>query len=471
MSLVDRVRRTIRRRNLVPPGARVVAAISGGPDSVALAHLLHALDRQGELRLVALAHLNHRLRPEAERDEAHCRSIAEALGLPLVVERIDVRARAAETGRSIEAAAHDIRHAFFERARLAHHADATALGHTMDDQAETFLLRLIRGAGPRGLGAMHPKRGAVVRPLIDCRRSELRAFLDADHIGYVCDQSNEDVRIPRNRVRTELLPLLEHRFNPRIVDALSRAAELARADEASLEAQAADYWRRHAAAHPLGWSLDAGDLASRPVALQRRVVLHGMAVVAPGRPVGFEHVERAVALLTPSSAAVDLPGQRWERHGRFVVLRSRSAGRPPSPRDAAPQFRHVLRIPGDTPISEAGCVVTAELLGGASPDVLGLTPDRAAVVPAALVASGGMAVRGRRPGDRVRPGPGGSRKLQDVLVDRKVPRQDRDRIPLVVDRDDRIVWVAGHVQAQEFRVTDPAQAVVVLRLKGVGGSC
>src|SRR5580765_8149785 len=168
--LLDRVRRTIRRHHLASPSTRVVIALSGGGDSVALAHLLRELSVNGvagELAVAGAAHFNHQLRDQADADEAFCRSLAASFGWPFVSEREDVRARAAREGRSIEDAARAARHAFFERARVELGADAVAVGHTRDDQAETFLLRLIRGAGPRGLSSMHPRSSHVIRPLLD----------------------------------------------------------------------------------------------------------------------------------------------------------------------------------------------------------------------------------------------------------------------------------------------------------------
>ena len=224
----DNVRSFARRHGLFPPGTRVVAAVSGGSDSVALAHILRALERAGELRLVSVAHLNHQLRETAGRDEQAAIEVAAALGVPAFVERADVKGRASRDRRSLEAAAHAERYEFYERARLHAHADSVALGHTMDDQAETVLLRLLRGAGVQGLAGMYPRRGTVVRPLLGCRRSDLRTYLRERRLTWVDDESNADVAIPRNRVRVELVPLLQERFNPAIVDILADEAALAR---------------------------------------------------------------------------------------------------------------------------------------------------------------------------------------------------------------------------------------------------
>lgn len=473
MSLIDRVRRTLQRHHLASSSTRVVAALSGGPDSMALVHLLRELDAAGELRLVAVAHLNHGLRAAAGTDEQFSAAVAGSLGLPFTTERIDVRAIAAAEHRSIEDAAHTARSAFFERAVARHRADVTAVGHTRDDQAETVLLRLIRGAGSRGLSAMHPRNGVVIRPLLDCSRADVRSFLETRAIAFVHDASNDDVGIPRNRVRAELLPLLVQRFNPRMVDVLAAEAALARADHQFLDPMAEQWCASHLVQAQSGtWTSDADVLAALPPAVAWRVLHKAMSRAAHGRLIGFDDVERAWAVVAEGGAAFDAPGHRVERVGRYVVLSSRPAGsasrRPAVPGGQVLAFSHPLPVPGEVAVPEIGCVVSAEFALSAqhAPRADGLT----AVVPKDRVA-GGLAVRNRRPGDRLRPSSAGHRKLQDLLVDRKVPRAERDRIPIVVDADGRIVWVAGHALDRDFQVSDPAQAVVILRLKGVGGSC
>src|SRR5262249_52565998 len=202
--MIQSVRRFIADRDLIPRGARVLAAVSGGSDSIALAHLLHELEQTGELRVAGIVHFNHQLRMAADADEAFVRGVATALGYPLFADRADVAARARRERRSIEAAARTARHEWVERARQASGAGPVALGHTRDDQAETVLLRMIRGAGPRGFSGMHPRTGTIVRPLLGCRRGDLRAWLASRGQPFVDDETNVDVSIPRNRVRAEL---------------------------------------------------------------------------------------------------------------------------------------------------------------------------------------------------------------------------------------------------------------------------
>jgi tRNA(Ile)-lysidine synthase len=468
--LITTVRRTIRRHTLAGATTRVVVALSGGSDSVALACLLRELAAAGELTVAGLAHFNHQLRADADRDERFCTSLADTMGWSILVEREDVRARAEREHRSIEDAAHIARHEFFDRARGHFEADCVAVGHTRDDQAETFLLRLLRGAGPRGLAAMHPRHGRIVRPLLECRRADLRAYLAQRGIAHVEDETNSDVDIPRNRVRAELLPLLEARFNPAIIDVLADQAELARDEwlwmESQVEPRTTNLEPGTVNREPGTLHLDIAALDRAPLALRRLAVWRAMTQAAEGRPVSFSHVEAAIRLLDSAggSGPIDAPGHSVQRIGARLVLRKRESAPVPSA-----LFRYPLSVPGEVQLSEAGCIVSAELTAGTSPEALcAIVGNGAAAIVRSDTWTGPLAVRNRRPGDRFRPlGLDGHKKLQDFFVDRKVARHARDRVPLVVDDSDRIVWVAGHGIDEAFRVTDASQAVVILKLRQV----
>ena len=479
--LLKRVRQFVRQHALFRAQTRVVVAVSGGSDSVALAWILRELDASGDVHLVGAAHFNHQLRDEtSQRDEEFSASVARSLDLPFAADREDVRARARRERRSIEDAARGARHGFFERARRQFDADVVALGHTRDDQAETFLLRLLRGAGPRGLAAMYPRHGTIVRPVLDCRREELRRYLDERGVTYVNDETNDDVTIPRNRVRAELMPLLVDRFNPAIVDVLANEAELARETWAWLESVAGEFEKGDGSLFPEAkasgppgsektpvpfFELDVNRLRDAPGPLRRLVLWRAMNSVAGGRPVAFEHVEAALQLLEADRGAVDAPGHRVQRLGQRLVLTGRQKA-------GTNLFEYPLSIPGEVQLLEAGCIVAAEVGAGAGD---GKTAARSGKGPVALVrrdlCHGPFAVRNRRPGDKFRPvGVGGHKKLQDYFVDRKVALGRRDQVPLVVDGSDRIVWVAGYGIDEAFRVTDASQSVLLLRLKVVGGS-
>jgi|SRR6185436_3274551 len=480
-SLATRALETVGRHALLRDGRRVLVALSGGADSVALLLILRELERAGAVVVAGAAHLNHLLRgADADADEAFCAALAARLGVPFLAGRVDVAALARAAKRSLEDAARTARYAFLERAADTLDADAIAVAHTKDDQAETFLLRLLRGAGARGLAAIHPRAGRVIRPLIDLERAALREYLAAGGQAFREDATNADVSIPRNRVRHQLIPLLESRFSPGVVDVLAREAALARDDEDFLQGEAIKLADRIVLTGrtpgPADIHLDIAGLLRAPRALASRVVLGALQRQAGSRPIHFDHVERVFALAAAGSGgAVSLPGQDAVTTGGVVVLRPAGPKSRGSPKreGGGNSFAFSLSIPGEVALDPQKLTVTAERMPGT--DAAQARPMKWAARGAEVgVAAGALrlplAVRSRRPGDRFRPlGAPGARKLQDFFVDRKVPRGERDTVPLVVDASDRIVWVVGQTVAEDFRVTDPSRGVILLKVRHLGG--
>ena len=428
------------------PGTRVIAAVSGGSDSVGMLWLLRELAERGDLRLEVVAHLNHQIRPEADADEAFCRALAERLQVPFTAARFDVPAAAREHKQSLELAGRTARRAFLDDVLRSTGADVAATAHTADDQAETVLLRLLRGTGQRGLSGISPCRERRVRPVLCATRAELRSSLTARGETWREDASNADLANPRNRVRHELLPYLARHFNPSVWRSLGRIADVARSENALLERIAAAASVGIVERVEGGAMLDAEAFRGLPEAVQRRVVLHALAL-------GRSHA--------PSSADVDrVMGQMEHFPGKRVLV---DTGDPPTvPSRAVAPFSFELPVPGA--VHTGNWMLEAE--GFESPQPRSERPEVAQIDATAV--SGGLIVRNRRPGDRLRPvGLGGSKKLQDVFVDRKVNRGERDAVPIITDRSGRIVWVAGHVVGEEFRVTERTKGVIILKLRRV----
>ena len=471
-ALAKRVLTSLRREALIPEGARVAVAVSGGGDSVALWCLLAELQGPGRFSVVGLAHLNHRLRgTTSDADARFCEELASRAGLPGIVESVDVAAIARSERISLEHAGHRVRHEFFDRAAGRLDATHVALGHTLDDQAETYLLRLLRGAGASGLSAMRPHLGRVVRPLLQVRRFELREYLTAGGVSFREDASNQDQQVSRNRVRHDLLPHLG-RFAPRVVETLAREAEIARAEDEWLDRAANESFSTLVQTDRAGVNVDAAGLAALHPALARRVVRRVLATVSD-RGCGFAQVERVRAVAVGSLPRVDLPGLRVERRGAEIHVAPR-AGRGTRPARQEP-FDYQLDVPGEVAVPEAAVTLRAERGDGGEGGSRGASAVEVADAKRELAVSvrveaGPLRVRSWRPGDWLRPvGLNGHRKkLQDLFVDRKIERARRHRVPVVVDGRDRVVWVVGMGLSEDFRVTDATASMIILRVRPLG---
>ena len=302
----------------------MLIALSGGSDSVALTLLLRELAPNGGFTVAGLAHFNHHLRPTAARDEQFCRAFGERLNVRTVVGDVDVRKYAASEKLGIENAARRARYAFLHRCAADLGADCIATGHTRDDQAETFLLKLIRGAGLTGLGGIYPRKGALVRPLLETSRADLRAYLVARGESWMDDETNADLTNPRNRIRHRVIPELDASYGGVVSASIARAAGLAREDGAWLDELTNRRYGELAVAGPEGLIFDAATLAAEPEPVRRRILLKALREVADLREVALEHVETAADILNGTSTGADLAAARLElRRGKLVLLRKR----------------------------------------------------------------------------------------------------------------------------------------------------
>jgi tRNA(Ile)-lysidine synthase len=471
-ALPDSVARSIRQECRIGPDDRVAVALSGGPDSVALTWVLHALAPGIGFTIAGLIHVNHQLRgAESDADEAFCRFLAARLDLPIRVLSVDIAASARTQRHSLEVAARNARYAFFETAAADLNASVVVTGHTMDDQAETVLLRLLRGAGARGLSGIRVRRGLYARPLLSTRRDALRAYLVARGECWREDLSNADIAIPRNRIRRDLIPLLTA-ITPGAVPALARVAALAYDDETYLMAAAiknrpalvlSEEGRGGVKGSRGGAiNVDASALSLLAPALARRFVRSIAADAAPGVTLSARHLKAVSGLAATDKPGghLDLPGLSVRKRGDVLTFQ-RASGAPGRVAAGVPWPARRLDVPGVVAVPEAGIDIVSRAAVVEEGEWQRLEASEVALQAGSVQLP--LQVRNRRPGDRFRPlGAPGRRKLQDVLVDRKVPRFERDAVPVVVDAADRIVWVAGVALAHECRVTAPQDGVLIL---------
>lgn len=496
--LWDKVLDTIREYDMLAPGRvpspggrggepdracvrdnpLVLVGVSGGPDSTVLLHVLAAMAPELGIRL-HVAHLNHGFRgEEAARDADFVRRLAGVLGLPFRGGFADVPALAEREGLSAQDAARRARYRFFRAVGAEVGASLLALAHTLDDQAETVVMRFLRGAGSGGLSGIPPVRVegdlVIIRPLLRTTREEIEAYCDRHSLAPRTDQSNLRPVYLRNRVRLELLPHLR-RMEPQVARHLAQSAEILAGEDQLLDALAAQAMERVAGADH---SLARATFLDLPLALQRRVLRKTYATVAAGDggdleadagDLDFAHVENLRhAFSGPAGLTIQLPQGvcAVTEHDR-MVFRRRETGAVASA--ASADWVRGLAVPGVTPVPELGVAIEARLATDFQEQAkAGLLKGAEVALECALdynrIAMP-LLVRTRRPGDRFQPlGMSGTKKLADFFIDEHVPREGRDRIPIVVTAGDELVWVGGHRLADKYRVSSATSTVLFLAI-------
>ncbi len=430
-------------------GEHVLVAASGGADSTALLSLLTLLAPAWPLRLSAL-HVDHRLRPDSARDAEHVQALGARLGVPVDVTCVTVSPRG-----SLEDAARRARYDALEAHADRIGADRIAVGHTADDQAETVLMRLLERTGLRGLAGIPPTRGRIIRPLLDLRRRALVAHLEAIGLDWIEDPTNSDPKFLRNRIRHEVLPLLAAAHDGDLPATLARVAGEARRAVDTLERMAADALGRLATVEGDALLLTRSKLAELPPMVAADVLRQGAARLGSRAPLrGWAHrgLRRVLAVPPPrrpfqlGPVILEVSGDRI-RIGVGAPLRVR---------------RRALEVPGVTMLPEIGLLIEARTVAAAG---YAIPRDRQCVAFDADALPTPLHVRGRQHGDRFRPFSGlGERRLKALLIDARVPRWDRDRLP-VVEAGGEIVWVGGLRRGTQAPITADTRRIVELTVK------
>jgi tRNA(Ile)-lysidine synthase len=456
--VLERLLQHVAQHQLIRAGDRVAVAVSGGADSVALLRLL--LEARRELGIVlSVAHFNHKIRGvDADEDEAFVRELAAKYDLPFHSSSTDTPQFAREHHLGLEAGARQLRQQFFRELIYQNKANRVATAHTLDDQIETVLLRLMRGAGTKGLSGIYPEikleGGSIVRPLLGVRRAELRSCLQALGQSWREDATNSDLSFTRNRVRQKLLPLIETEFGSAALERLSETATIARAEEEYWQTQLQPLTGELTQEGEYGLSIDA--LLRQPLAIRRRLVR--AAAHALNLTLDFVHVEQVLALAQSGACkSIDLPhGLRASSDGRTLRLRTQRAGAQAD----VQSFASKLTVPGEIQIPELRCRIRFRLISGrhalesCDPQQL-LRPELNGTE---------LIVRNWKPGDRFWPLHSKSdKKVKELLKPNWVPTGQRSLWPVAEHRGE-IVWVRGLPVSRKFCLRDEQSAIVVEEL-------
>lgn len=472
-SFVKELQNNIERHKLFSPGDKLVVGVSGGADSIALLHGLVALSRlDGWQFRLHVAHLHHGIRgAEADGDETFVRETAASLRLPSTMERVDVPDEARRSQMTLEEAARFCRYTFLERVCRLTEAGAVAVAHHADDNAETVIQRLFRGTALRGLAGMRPKRPLssssnvqLVRPMLNFRRDDIRAFLQRENIAFREDSTNEATKATRNRIRHEILPLIERTINPQVVEALQRLSEHAAGLHDHLNETAVRLLASlivHEDESEV--VLDASGLTKKRWIVQTEAIRLAYHKLTPHeRDLTFRHLSAVADLAADSGSgrSIDLPGgiRAIKSYNKLVLAR-------PHENDVEESVELPLSVPGQTVLVQFGLEIEAKLETLETPpggDLHAGKPadeewlDWDAVVPP-------LAVRGRRRGDRFWPlGMPADKRLAEFLLDNKVPKEERDRVAILCDQKGPL-WVIPLRIDQRARLTERTRRVLRLR--------
>jgi len=455
--LVSKVRACITRHALVHKGDKVLVAISGGPDSTCLLVALNALSESLHFSLLSV-YIDHgiRSRREIQAEIDFCATLTKRLNVPFRSIPINVMDSLSVSAGNLQQRARRLRYRSFKEEAERTGANKIATGHNSDDQVETVLMRLFRGAGAGGLAGIPFRRGLIIRPMLEISRQEIEAFLNANNTGYLTDSSNLKTKYMRNRVRRCLVPALEsilEEYNPSFKKNINRMAVLFGQEDAFLERQADDVFYRLNVKHSHGcltWDVSTFD--NQDIVLKRRILRKAISAFH-GNILGisFYHLEAALESLA-SCGRADLPaGLLIKReYSRYKLFRES---------DICGITPVELDVPGKVFLPDGGRV---EARFGTFSEGLGDGRYMIAVDPAKINAP--LKIRSRRPGDSFHPfglKEGGRKKLQDFFVDEKTPASERDAVPLLVvcgekggEKEEKIVWVAGYRMDERFRI-DP----------------
>jgi len=466
-TLEQRVLRFIQEQKLVSRGQKLLVAVSGGPDSVCLLHVLFKLRKELGIGL-HVAHLDHQLRGDDSRADArYVADLAHRLDIPATIEQRDVATYQTQHRISPEEAAREVRYAFLAQVAEPIGTDRAAVGHTVDDHIETILMHLIRGSGTRGLRGLQPlnlwqssdNNLTVIRPLLQISREETAEYCHQHRLMPRIDASNLSLSPLRNRIRLELLPLLRS-YNSQVAEALLRTARIATDDLAFLDEEASRLWSEIAQKQENTVILDKERFRQSPPALKRHLLRASIENLA-GNLMDIEarHIEEVIdALDKPAGKIIDLPeGLTFSVEYDKYLLGSDPAALSPFP---VLEAEFPLKIPGKT--QPAGWKVEAEII---NPELMAEKANEFTAYFDLDKVGDEVTVRRRKPGDRFQPlGMSQPKKLNEFMIDAKIPRAWRQRVPVVCSPK-HILWAVGWRIDERAKVTEATKQVLCLKFK------
>ena len=458
--MISAVKQEIKKHNLLEKGDKVLVAVSGGSDSVALLEVLFRLRETLGIRL-SVAHLDHMFRgKQSLKDAFFVEEYAIRLNLPVTYASVDIPFLLNKNKGSAQEVARDERYFFLERTCRSHGCSKIALGHHLNDQAETVLHNLLRGSGPEGLGGMLPKQGKYIRPLLNIPRDVIKQYCLENRLDWREDPSNEKTIYRRNKIRKELLPFIRDNYSPKIMNLLGQTAQIIHAENDYFNANIEEIIEQVCSFDSGRVLIDLNIFQQLHLAQKRRL-LRKLVLKLTKNKLEFCHVERFLkfAQWSQTSKYIQLSDGLVAEKGYDKIILKKTNNKRYKEQNKEVRYLYELKVPGKVNIGEMSSIITADFTSNRCCD----NQERQVVLDADKI-NFPLIIRNRKPGDRFFPlGAPGEKKLKDFFIDRKIPRERRGAIPLVVDSDGTILWVVGYEVNNSVKVTPGSKRFVTLK--------
>lgn len=463
MNIMEKFLETIKKNQLIEENEEIVVGVSGGPDSICLLHLLWRLREKWGLKIYVV-HLDHQFRGmEAKKDAEYVEEICKKIGIDSFIFSYDVSKYSKEKGITFEEAGRELRYRLFDETLEKTGATKIAVAQNRNDQAETVLMRLMRGSGIEGLAAIDYKRDArIIRPILDITRKEIEEYCEKYQLKPRIDKTNLETIYTRNKVRLELIPYIEKNFNSRIIDTLWRSANLLRDDSDYLAKESEKKLKDITILEDKCiYKLDLKKFINLHISMKKRVLRSSVEKVKGDlKDIGSNHIESIIKLADKKNVglSVDLPGHIIVKLGyNSIDIKVKEVRKNKIEDD---NFEYKLNIGEVTPITSLNDSIEVEILQKWEIYVDKNTNHTIFVDYNKII--GGLTIRNRRNGDKFNPlGMKGTKKVKDYFIDKKVPKEIRDRIPMLCD-EKGIIWIVGYRMSENYKVDEKTDKVIKL---------
>ena len=458
----EKVLSTINKHNLISDGDKIVIGLSGGPDSVCLLHILNRLKEKLDIELY-VAHLNHQIRGiEAQKDALYVSTICEEMGITYFLKSIDVPKYCKDNGLSIEEGARKLRYEMFNEIKQKTKSNKIAIGHNLNDQAETVLMRIMRGTGLQGLrGIEYARENGIIRPLLDIERKDIEEYCELHNLNPRIDESNLENIYTRNKIRLELIPYMKDNFNPNLIESIVRMSNNLRSDSDYIEAHAESEFKNICKISSDSAEININNFKKLHNAIKVRVLRKGIkAILGDTNFIDQKHIDDVIELESESKINKMLTLPR----GIFVYRRKNSIILTTTEIiEEEIEFSYSIPSNGFVKIKEINTIIetqtmTIDRYKSGKVDKMSRGFDFNKI-------KGGIVVRNRQQGDKIKL-VGGSKKINDLFIDLKIPREDRCKIPVIVD-DEGILQVGEYKSSENYKIDENTKEVLKVTFKKI----